>query len=228
MPLPCGAALVSECSPTLPTLSRHRCCVQDLAKAPGEPLCPWTANRGVASHARADSIDAVAGRGGETHGRRRGASAGATTSGCVTSALGRRPRATRSFRRRTTRSRWQAPPTCWTAWRRWARITPCCADEGEAGGSESARMPGRRSTATLSCPPDRASRSSVTHQAVVPRDRHGAGVGRGDGRIVHQVEYYLPLGRLKGWALGRLRLKRRLKMGPGPLSCLGRRFLKRS
>merc|ERR1712086_943085 len=32
--------------------------------------------RGVASHARADSTDAVAGRGGETHGRRRGASAG--------------------------------------------------------------------------------------------------------------------------------------------------------
>ena len=42
----------------------------------GEPLCPWTANRGVASHARADRIDAVTGRGGEAHGRRRGASAG--------------------------------------------------------------------------------------------------------------------------------------------------------
>ena len=37
-------------------------------------ICRWTANRGVASHARADSIDAVAGRGGEAHGRRRGAS----------------------------------------------------------------------------------------------------------------------------------------------------------
>ena len=35
----------------------------------------------------------------------------------------------------------------------------------------------------------------------------------GDGRIVHQVER-LPLG-LKGWALGRLWLKRRLKTGPG-------------
>ena len=38
---------------------------------------PWTANRGVASHARADRIDAVAGRGGEGRhtgaaGRRRG------------------------------------------------------------------------------------------------------------------------------------------------------------
>ena len=43
----------------------------------GSQICRWTANRGVASHARADSIDAVAGRGGEAHGRRRGASAGA-------------------------------------------------------------------------------------------------------------------------------------------------------
>ena len=36
----------------------------------GSQICRWTANRGVASHARADSIDAVAGRGGEAHGRR--------------------------------------------------------------------------------------------------------------------------------------------------------------
>ena len=33
----------------------------------GEPLWPWTANRGVASHARADRIDAVAGRGAARH-----------------------------------------------------------------------------------------------------------------------------------------------------------------
>ena len=68
----------------------------------------------MASHARADSIDAVAGRGGEAHGRAPAWRVGRpTTSGCATSALGKRPRATRSFRRRTTPSRWRAPSTCW-------------------------------------------------------------------------------------------------------------------
>ena len=88
-----------------------------------------------------------------------------TTSGCATSALGKRPRATRSFRRRTTRSRWRAPPSCWTAWRKWARTTPCCAARRRrrSGGSDSARMPGRRSTATLSCPP------GLGHR-IAPRD----------------------------------------------------------
>ena len=38
-------------------------------------LVSWRVVRGVASHARADNIDAGAGRGGEAHGRRRGASA---------------------------------------------------------------------------------------------------------------------------------------------------------
>ena len=40
---------------------------------------------------------------------------------------------------RTTRSRWRAPPSCWTAWRRWARTTPCCA----ARRRQAKRLPGK-------------------------------------------------------------------------------------
>ena len=70
------------------------------------------------------AIDAVAGRGGEAPGRRVARRQAHHERMRDASALGKRPRATRSFRRRTTRSRWRAPSTCWTAWRRWARTLP--------------------------------------------------------------------------------------------------------
>ena len=73
-------------------------------------------SRGVASHARADSIDAVAGRGGEAHGRRRGASAGPPRADARRARSGSgRGRGGASAGGRPTRSRWRAPSTCWTA-----------------------------------------------------------------------------------------------------------------
>jgi len=81
----------------------------------------------------------------------------------------------------------------WTdAWRRLlARTTPCCAAQGDEGEAAEAKARGCQGGAQRPhCPVHRiAPRDLLRQRAVAPRDRHGAGGGRGRTDRAHEVEY---------------------------------------
>ena len=143
-------------------------------------MWPWTANRGVASHARADRIDAVTGRGGEAHGRRRGASAGPPRADArrARSGSGRGRRGASAGGRRGRDG--ERRPRAGQRGGGGPELHPD-AQQGDEGEAAEATARGCQGGARRPhCPVHRiAPRDLLRQRAVVPCDRHGAGGGPG-------------------------------------------------